>query len=300
MDMNCVQIAIWVGLLAALLLSACILYVTWQNRGSQAMVFAAGTVISAIIFLCIQAGYELRRNSRPSWVSTYISIDLGASEISLPRPQRVSDLKEFNPHSYIGQGAASDWLKQHADFKNHDLQKLVADFVVLNILEMISLGEPDWQMRTVTFGGRRGVEVSGYRYLSKPSECLYVTKTHLQEKLTRADNFFAGALVSLGDRTAFPPKSVIEVTTNSVVLRNPVCQITFTVESRGSDSISPVPSGNPPEIRNDDRYFNGLFGIDIDTVYFATRAKSPDADKYREWSERLVGDCARWFGATQE
>jgi hypothetical protein len=139
---------------------------------------------------------------------------------------------------------------------------------------------------------------------SSPNECTIIKSTDLRAKLAAAGNLFSDS-TGLGFQSrdlCLPPRSTVHITTNSVALRNPICQITFTVEpimwknfvdldSEKRIEVPKLPGGEPQlETRQ--------IGLAVEVIYFALRAQHREKDKYRQWSSRLIDDASEWFQLT--
>jgi hypothetical protein len=266
----------------------------WENAASRNLALATGALIAGAVPFLIQLQFELQGSKDLDHVSTEFTID-----------RTVPSIRQWN---YTGTPSwrmviethASDWLvaKNAAAF-NADREVLSSDFAVFSLLGFLTVQKFDWQLRKVTIRSQ-GL---GTGFMSQPisrdKECRRFDESDLRAALTNGGNMFAGAPLTLSSGTLrLPPKSTIEIGRKSIVIRNPICRISWHLEDipfvlsnmqPGSGGETPgLPSGEP-------RFETRMKGFRVEVIYFRLRSQSPDIGKYRDWVLRVLTDVHEWF-----
>lgn len=135
--------------------------------------------------------------------------------------------------------------------------------------------------------------------LSKDNECSGFDENYLKAALTKSGNMLAGAPLHLpAGRLRLPPRSTVEIARKSIVIRNPVCRISWHLEGVPAvlSHIRPGTGGKAPQLASGEpRFETRMSGFSTEVVYFRLRSQRPDIGKYRDWVSRVLADVHEWF-----
>jgi hypothetical protein len=148
--------------------------------------------------------------------------------------------------------------------------------------------------------GRVSFGITLTQAVSKDNECTAFTPSDLKSQLLKARNFFAGvpSLTIFSGRLCLPPKSTLQLSTRSLLIRNPICQVLFELDpSTTVDYSKPRSSGEVPQLLGggEAQFETRLFGLKVETTYFALRVNHRDSGKYRDWCSWIVKGAQEWF-----
>lgn len=290
---NILRISLYVNLATLFIFLGSAVYLAWQNAGSRNLALAVGTLAAAVILFVIQLRFELRPSTADDHVSAELTIDRAKPEI------RQWDYTGSGSWRMSRETNASSWLAANnpAAFEQ-DREKLATDFVLFSLASFLATTEFDWQLRKIVYGGKSSGSVTTVEGVSGNEECSVITVDDLRLRLGEAQNVFAGApFLIVSGRLCLPPRSALEISANSLIIRNPVCQLCFRIEPfqsaffdkpRSGGEVAQLPGGGH-------RYETRLIGLKVQTLFFALRAQHRDSEKYREWTARLIGNARDWF-----
>src|SRR5207248_512713 len=149
-------------------------------------------------------------------------------------------------------------------------------------LNFLGRYEQDWH-------GQAKYGLVGHMYVRKipeAADCAFVTKENLKIQLANSANLFAeGPLFIAAEKICLPPKSTIEVSAGGLTIRNPICQISFSMDAYGFMGFNDF-EPRPQVLRSDVQTFLG--GWKVETKFFDNRAQNHMVSKYREWASRVV------------
>jgi hypothetical protein len=280
-----------IGVLVSSLLTAITL--AWQNRRSRNLALAAATLGGVTLFFLTQLGFELHPTTTTEFILTEFGIDRAKPQIR----QWVYSTGSSDWRS-SAEVNASDWLAAHNPTAfSERREKTTHDFVLFSLAYFLQTPEAQyWEVRKHSLVGKYTGGVVRYRPASGRRECAVVTSEELRNRLSLSENLFAGA--PLFDQSiCLPPSSVLEITGNSLIIRNHVCEVTFTLEPSGGvgfssplnrEDVSKLPNG-------ESRFETRTTGLDVEIRFFALRTGQRDSDEYRQWSSALVNGARNWF-----
>jgi hypothetical protein len=287
--------AIIVGATAIALLLAAIFYIALQNRASQTIVLSTAAVLGALSVYIFNLYFELRGNSTVDHVTVEVTIDRLERQIGQWEYGATSNMRA------MADSFARDWLvKNHPEAFDSDGAKLTKDSIVFSLLNFLVLVESDWQMSKVSY---KGSGLQTWRGLSKLDECTFVTEETLRNFLSENGNIFAAASLQGLRRLCLPPKSVIEMSSDSIIVRTPIWQLKFQVDDPGmihhaqpmKQEEGPLEMSGPTLPNGRSRFETRVQGISVEQKSFALRAHHPDKVKQQEWLARVLKDLHTWF-----
>jgi hypothetical protein len=268
--------------------------IAWENIASHNLAIATGTLVAANIAFLIQLKFELQGSNSRDHVSFEFTID-----------RSVPSIRQWNYTGTPGwritvETGASSWLtaSNPAAF-NNDREILTADFALFCLLCFLTIQEFDWQLQKTTYRSKglgTGMRVEP---LSKDDECSGFDEDWLKAALTKSGNMFAGAHLTLSSgKLRLPPQSTIEIQRKSVVIRNPVCQISWHLEDTPAvvSYMQPSSGGQTPQLASGGaRFETRMSGFTVEVLYYRSRSQRPDIGKYRDWVSRVLADAHEWF-----
>jgi len=283
--------AITIACVCALIISvATAITVVWQNRGSKNIALAVGALTGATMLFVIQLRFELQTVTTNEFMLAEFGIDRAKPEI------RQWKYRPGSSSRASVEVSASQWLVKH-DPKafDGDREKLTSDLVLFSLATFLQDPESQyWDVQRHSLVGSSSGIVRFHPSANR--ECTVLQMDNVRSQLTRAKNEFAGALV-FGQVVCLPPSSSLIISANSLVIRNHVCEITFTIESSGDvNFFNPGPGEEVPKLPNGQaRFETRPVGLDVKIQFFALRIGQKENDKYRRWSSALVGGAREWF-----
>ncbi len=278
------------------LITAAIL--AWENTASRNLAIATGTLMAADIAFLIQLAFELQSSKSLDHVSTEFTIDRSGPSI-----------RQWNYTGTAGwrigvETDASSWLAANnaAAFDN-DREILSADFALFSLLCFLTAQEFDWQLQKVKYRYKSFGTVMRVQPISKDEECSGFDEKDLRAALTKSGNMFAGApLLLLSAKLRLPPRSTIEIARRSIVIRNPVCRISWHLEGipASFSHIQPGTGGGTPQLASGGaRFETRMSSFSAEVLYFRLRSQRSDIGKYRDWVSRVLADVHEWFESDQ-
>lgn len=284
------RVVYWGAMIVSL---ATAIILLWQNGSSRSLALAFGTLAGAMIAFAIQLYFELQPSTSYDYISAEATIDRAKPEI------RQWVYSPFDGWRMPAETRASSWLAANNPAAFHeDREKLTTDFVLFSLVSFLAADEFDWQLKKRMYVSKASGTVMTAESVSKDTECEVVTSEDLSRELSRAKNAFAQAPVFVATgRLRLPPKSSLGITHRGLTVKNPLCQLRFTVELSGGMSCSkPKSGGEAPQLPNGDAQFETRWvGLLAETTFFALRAQHRDSTKYREWAARVVNGARDWF-----
>jgi len=285
--------------IAAIVISlATAVVVAWTNAGSRNLALAVGAFVAAALLFLIQLPFELQRSVVRDRISTSITIDRAAPEIRqwAYSPTTASWATWRMP---IETGASSWLASNNAAAFNGDRAKLTADFVLYSLVRFFTAWEFDWQLRNVTYKGTGSGTIMTTNPQSKPNECTTLSAAQITTLLSGSSNSFAGVqpAISGGRSICLPPDSTLAVRDRTLVVRTPICQMSFTADLADALNYSqPGSQGQTPQLPSGGaRYETRWVAFDIETTYFALRAQHRQSAKYHDWCTRVISHAREWF-----
>lgn len=105
----------------------------------------------------------------------------------------------------------------------------------------------------------------------------------------------------VGGAVCLPPRGELHVTSSSITLRTPICQVSFEVEPSGGVSYMVPRTGGKVEKLQDgsSRYEIRVVGVAVEITRFALRAHHRDAEKQAAWCQRVVDSAREWFARAE-
>jgi hypothetical protein len=289
--MDTLKIALVLNLIAAAIAVSTAIALAWRNAESRNLALAAGTLSAAMILFVIQPRFELQRSVTRDHISASFTIDHAQPAI--------------RQWEYTGGGwripvetGASNWLAAHNPHAFGDsANTLISDLAVHSLVSFLGAQEFDWQLRKVEYKARPFGTTFLVQPVSKEVECRIYSETELKSLLGATGNTFAEAFHLISGRLCLPPKSTLEISRSSVLIRNPICQISFNLELPGNVFYTqPGTGGQVPMLPDGQhRYETHQFGFAIEEITFALHAQSREASRYRDWLSRVAADCHEWF-----
>jgi len=293
-EFDILQLAFVAAAFAAVLLLISVGYIALQNKASQTLVLATAAVLGTLVVYTVNLLFELRGTKTADHITVEVTIDR--------LKQRIG---QWDPGSNYMRMAteqfASEWLAaNHPDEFTSDGDKLTKDLILFALINFLVEREHDWQISKVSFKGR-GLQT--WQGLSKPDECTEISEQELKTLLSKAGNIFANGPVRGFRKLCLPPNSHLDVTSDSLVMRSPICQLTFHVDDPSMiDNTEPKKVGEGPRVlsvpelpKGGPRFTTRLQGLSVESKFFATRAHHPEKTKYQEWLSRVTNDAHTWF-----
>ncbi len=266
----------------------------WENAASRNLALATGTLTAAAIAFLIQLPFELQSSKSQDHVSTEFTIDRAGPSI---RKWSYTGTPGWRMGVEMG---ASSWLAANnvAAF-NIDREIVSADFAMFSLLCFLMTQEFDWQLQKFTYRSKsfgRGMRVEP---ISKDKECSGFDEKDLRSVLTKSGNMFAGApLHFFSGKLRLPPRSTIEIARKSIVIRNPVCRISWHLEGSPAviSHVQPGTGGQTPQLASGGaRFETRMSGFTVEVFYYRLRSQRPEIGKYRDWVSRVLADVHEWF-----
>lgn len=273
------------------------LIVAWANRGSSNVVLAVGALIGATALYGVQLSFELRRSAFQDQVSADLTIDREERWI---RQWKYSDGMSARVGIEVPLGR---WLAQESpQALEGDRTRITRDFALRSLLTFFASAEFDWQLKRTVFVGSSSGTLTFTNTVSTAADSTLIAPGILQQQLQATGNLFGGAPLAItGEYLRIPPNSVVDVTADTLTIRNPICEVRFHIQVPDSISyMQPHTGGEVPTLKSGEaRYETRLVGITVDRVFFALRAHDPRGAQYKAWTDRLVSSLRAWFEAPE-
>jgi hypothetical protein len=259
----------------------------WYNRGSRNLALATAGLFGASLFFGMQLWFELRPEVRSDFIVAKLGIDRTKPEI------RQWIYSSESGDRITAEVYASNWLAAHRpEAFSGNREKLTSDLVLFSLAYFLQTpGAQYWEVRRHLLG-------SVLRFYPTTSErrCTIVTSAEVSSRLLSSHNLFDGAELPSGP-VCFPLGTVFSITANSLVIRNHVCELTFTIEpSRGVNFQSPRVGEEFSKLPNgESRFETRATGLDVEARFFALRKGQRDGDEYRQWASALIDGARDWF-----
>lgn len=294
--MDLVKASLVVNFIALAIAAATAMIIAIQNAGSRNLALATGTLIAAIVLFALQVCFELQASTAYDHVSTTFTVDRGAPLV------RQWVYPKSSGWRMSAETGASSWLAANNPAAlRADSGPLVTDLAVFSLVSFLGAEEFDWQLRKTVYQGKSAGDLVEAAPVSSDHDCTYVTKQDLVDKLKSAGNAFAGAhLLVAGGRLCLPPGSGVDISRESVVLRNPAFRISFSMSPALSVSnMRPDTGGDVPVLADGTtpQFETRWVGIKIETVFFALRSQQRASPKYKEWVTRVITGLRVWYEA---
>jgi hypothetical protein len=239
----------------------------------------------------IQLWFELQKSVLREDISAEIVVDRGTPEI---RQWRYTGATR----RASAEGDASDWcIAEDPQAFDRDREKLTTDFVLFSLVLFLASNESGWEIRRRRYVGKSSGTITSLERLSKGTEHTAVTADHLRQELSKAQNVFANAALSIDlGALRLPPNSTLAMTPRSLAIRNPICQVSFTLDVASAASFMKPGSGDVPTLVTGHAQFETRWiNLRAESIFFALRAQHQHAAKYRAWATGVVEGARRWF-----
>ena len=309
-----VRYILWVGCVGLIVVVCCFTYVVWINAGSRNLALGLGALVGACVIFALQLIFEMRGSQTTTDFVVEFTIDFGTRTVRSTKSYLPPTLAGNYLSSLVVEDAASKLLQQKNSFpSSDDAPKIARDLAVLSSISFFLSDLPDWQLDAARYRTVIGT-MSQWSRLSIPSECTRITLEDIVAKLKAADNMFATiAQAGLMKDFCAPPGYVLEVASNSVVLRGLVSVITITFNEPFSSLshfdprqvaqalATQTPIAASTELLSDGspRYSNVTTTARLVVRYAAYRAQQRDLSKYQIWATRVAEGLSSRFGLAQ-
>jgi hypothetical protein len=289
-----VQIALYANLAAIGVAMLTAVVLAWNNAGSKNIPLAAAALIGVMVGYLVQLPFELKRSRSYETIGVEFTIDRAQPVI---RQWVYSDDPEVGWRLPAEVGA-SDWLaKNNPKAFETSLQrdKVALDLTMYSLVSYLTHVEYDWQLQRKSYGG-----LKTFQSVSEPGDCSSYIASDLKQQLSRAGNLFADAPLQVlpAGKLCLPPRTELEITSSTMTLRNPFCQLTFRGEHPAHMILNVHPKtrqyvaldgGQGP------RYEIRQMGFSVEITFFALRAQHQDSRQYHDWASRVVDGARGWF-----
>jgi hypothetical protein len=134
--------------------------------------------------------------------------------------------------------------------------------------------------------------------VSKSDECSAYSEIEIKQMLSVAHNAFANAPLKIfAGKLCLPPHTDLRISNDSVTLKNPFCQLVFTVSNPAHMILNVDPLSRMfVDLGNgESRYEIRTMGIKAESIFFALRAQSRSHQQYEDWTNRLTDGVSDWF-----
>ena len=221
MQADPVKYELWgLGIGLALALTCAILIVI-ANGSSRNLALGLGALVGAVVVFGVQALFELQGSTATDDIYIEVVVDYQTKSVRSVQPTLYS-------HNIFVEDEVSKLLADKSPpLGRDDAPRIVRDLAVVSVLSYLFEEQPDWQLNSSVYKTARGT-MSTWQGTSKANECSYFSPDEVKTKLEKAENIFASALrTGRPVKLCLPPNSTMEVTTNSVTIRNRYCQISI-------------------------------------------------------------------------
>ncbi len=267
--------------------------VAWQNRGSRNLALATGALSGITLLFLTQLYFELQSTTMSEFILTELGIDRAKPEI---RQWVYGTESGWRPGIEV---SASNWLSaQNPNAFSDNREKITSDLVLFSLASFLQTPEAQhWDVRKHSLVGKYAGGIVRFQPTSAKRQCALVTPAEIRSQLSRSGNLFAGAPLLFEQSICLPPSSVLEITANSLIIRNHVCELIFTIESSGGVGFLSPRSGEEVSklLGGESRFETRTTGLDVQIRFLALRIGQRDGGKYREWSSALVNGVRDWF-----
>lgn len=290
-----VQVALCANLAAIGIAVLTAVVLAWNNAGSKSIPLAAAALIGVMVGYLVQLPFELTRTKSYETIGVEYVID--RAEPVIRQWVYSNDVETgWRLHAEVG---ASKWLTKNnaAAFETSPQRDKVAlDLTMYSLVSYLTHMQYDWQLQRRSYGG-----LTTFQPVSGPGDCSSYTEADLKQRLSGAGNLFAGAqLQVLSAKLCLPPKTELEISGNTLTLRNPFCQLTF----RGEHPAHMIFNVDPKtrqyvalEKGEGPRFEIRQMGLSMETTFFALRAQHRDSKSYHDWASRVVDGARMWFAS---
>lgn len=293
-----IKIALLVSIISGLISGICLGYVAWENGNSRNLALGAGTLAGAALLMGVQLLFELRRPAVTKDVfSVEYTIDRAVPSIRQWAYSRSSSWRadaEINAGKYLG--------KNYPNLFNKNREKLTNDMAIFSIVAFLFWNQQDWQLKRAIYKGKTVGNLTTTAFGSKSEECTPITQDLVIKKLHAAGNSFASSGQYLPNwHLCLPPNSTMVISSDGLILENPFCKISFTLQSAGwVSNIKPETQYSPLLPNGDSRYETRVINIKANVTYFALRAQNVEMPKYQSWATRTLDGLRNWFEDTDQ
>jgi hypothetical protein len=290
--MDTVKVAIIVNVVAIIFAIVAGGIVAWENVTSRNLVLGWAALAGTAFLFLFQLPLELRRSITTHSINAEFTID------RLERQIRQWEYSKAAWREFAELGATAWLTSQNPGAFERDREKLTVDFAIFSLLSFLTHKEFDWQLSTSDYKSKSGNIVVAAKPISRPDECTEFKETDLRALLKKAGNLLAEAPLSItSGKLCLPPKTEIDISTNSLVIRTPICQLSFNAHLAGYvDYTKPRSREMPPQLPSGGAQFETrLVSFRVENMFFALRAHHRESGKLREWSSRLLSRAQEWF-----
>jgi hypothetical protein len=249
-----VRPALWAGGLALIILLLCSAYVVLANAGSRNLGLGLGALLAP---------------------ASYLPCSSGSSSSQPKRSQEANALMAgANP-----------------SFNSDQAHAITRDLAIIYLVTYLIHRQFDWQLDTASYKVTQGT-MTTFVGASGPGECAKVEHTYILDKLRKAGNVFASPPHALWFLPlCLPPSTTFDLSSRSVTLTSPVCEIFFSFQGEFLEKQSSLPDFGAQQVLLPDgspRYESVTHGIRATVTYFALRAQDRKIKAYQAWAARVV------------
>lgn len=203
--------------------------VAWQNRGSRNLALATGALAGIAFLFLTQLYFELQPIVTNEFILTELGIDRAKPEI---RQWVYGTESGWRPGIEVG---ASNWLSaQNPNAFSENRAKTTSDLVLFSLVSFLQTPEAQyWDVRKHSLVGKYTGGIVRFHPTSAKRQCALVSPAEIHSQLSRSGNLFAAAPLLFEQSICLPPSSALEITANSLIIRNYVCEVIFTLEPSG-------------------------------------------------------------------
>lgn len=287
-----------VGIVSSIIALIAIGIVTLANAGSRNLTLAAAALLATFIVYAVQARFELQPTTATRVINLEYTID--QDKPGIRQWEYPPSTGPIPARRIISETRASDWLAgRNAEvfrMSRPDLtygRTLVSDLAIFSLVSFLATNEFDWQLQFKAYRGRASGQFYTAHRVSTPRECSIFREADLHARLTTAHNlFYDAAITMIGGELCLPPQTILNITGQSVTLRNRMCEIVFELDVPDSIVYGRPGSGGLDGL---ERYATRVLGFNVSTKFFALRAQHPDSIRYKAWASRVVENARLWF-----
>jgi hypothetical protein len=276
--------AVWVGGLALLVALACSTYVVWINGGSRNLGLGLGALFGACVLFALQLLFELQPTKSIVDFPAHFAADFQDKWIR-KTPLTTTD----GIAAIVNQEASGVMVKASPVFNSTQADKLTRDLAIIYMLSYLIERQFDWQIDAASYKTQYcTMNLRGST--SPPNECTTIDPAFVKGKLQKSGNVFAVPPHFLLFPLCLPPNSTLEITADTVIITNSVCEVSFAFRYPLLEMSSLVPL--PDEST---RYANVTHAIRATTTYFSLRAQDRKLKSYQSWASRIVSGVKEYF-----
>lgn len=281
-----VRPALWAGGLALIILLLCSAYVVLANAGSRNLGLGLGALFGACIIFAVQLWFELQSTQTITDFPAQFVVDFKDKSIR-KHPVVLSE----GVGAFVNQEANALMAGANPSFNSDQAHAITRDLAIIYLVTYLIHRQFDWQLDTASYKVTQGT-MTTFVGASGPGECAKVEHTYILDKLRKAGNVFASPPHALWFLPlCLPPSTTFDLSSRSVTLTSPVCEIFFSFQGEFLEKQSSLPDFGAQQVLLPDgspRYESVTHGIRATVTYFALRAQDRKIKAYQAWAARVV------------